>query len=198
MNCGAAANGGYDSASSRYSTNSYNSDHRYKSPYASSYDNGITTASLSLGSATKGSNPYLNKNSSSSSSRSLSTAKPLSSSNSSLNAYPSTSGSSSTPNAAAMAAIVSRSSSLREQERKSRTRSRSRTAAQRSLSASSEKSEGYEVRWVGGKEHQLVISFNNVKSGSMYLFDIVRIYRPRFIHLCSIQSILYQQLLESI
>ncbi|KNE87047.1 hypothetical protein PSTG_19580 [Puccinia striiformis f. sp. tritici PST-78] len=42
-------------------------------------------------------------------------------------------------------AIVSRSNSLREQERKSRNRTRCRSATQRSLSASSEISEGYEL-----------------------------------------------------
>lgn len=44
-------------------------------------------------------------------------------------------------------ALASRSNSLREQERKSRTRSRTLNAAQRSFSAWSKKSEGYEVRW---------------------------------------------------
>lgn len=75
----------------------------------------------------------------------------LSSGNSSLyTASPSiiSSGSCSVLNSstAAMMALASRSNSLREQERKSRTRSRTRNAVQRSLSASSEKSEGYEVR----------------------------------------------------
>ncbi|TDG50395.1 hypothetical protein AWZ03_003300 [Drosophila navojoa] len=135
-----AGSGGYESSRYGYpsaSTSSYGSDHRYVSPYSSSYDNGVTTASLSFKS------PGLSSSNSfkgSASARLLKT-KSLSTSNSSLN----TGSSTPTSAGATVAAIAAtRSNSLREQERKSRNRTRSRSAAQRSISASSEKSEGYE------------------------------------------------------
>lgn len=160
MSSGGGSNGnsGYES---RYSSNPYNSE-RYISPY-SSYDNGVTTAGLSL-SMSGGRNyqsPPKSKNTTnaytntpSPRSSAMLKTKSLSSSNNSLNSYPLSSHISSSANglnnissAATAAGIVPRSNSLREQERKSRNRSRSRSIAQRSLSASSEKSEGYEVRW---------------------------------------------------
>ncbi|ALC43258.1 Mbs [Drosophila busckii] len=133
---GGAAGGGYDSGSryAGYTGSAYGNEHRYVSPYTSSYDNGVTTASLSFKSPSlSASNSFKG---SSASSRLLKT-KSLSGSNSSLNVAASA--------GATVAAIAAtRSNSLREQERKSRNRTRSRSAAQRSISASSEKSEGYE------------------------------------------------------
>ncbi|KRG05913.1 putative protein TPRXL isoform X17 [Drosophila mojavensis] len=135
-----AGGGGYESSRYGYpsaSASSYGSDHRYVSPYSSSYDNGVTTASLSFKSPGLSSS---NSFKSSASARLLKT-KSLSTSNSSLN----TGSSTPTSAGATVAAIAAtRSNSLREQERKSRNRTRSRSAAQRSISASSEKSEGYE------------------------------------------------------
>ncbi|KQS44173.1 protein phosphatase 1 regulatory subunit 12A isoform X19 [Drosophila erecta] len=136
--------GGYDS--SRYNPSSYSSagssystSDRYVSPYSSSYDKGVTTASLTFKS------PGLGPSNSFKSSRLLKT-KSLSASNSSLNGvYGGPSSNGVTSAGATVAAIAAtRSNSLREQERKSRNRTRSKSAAQRSISASSEKSEGYE------------------------------------------------------
>uniref|UniRef100_A0A1A9WD17 cGMP-dependent protein kinase interacting domain-containing protein n=1 Tax=Glossina brevipalpis TaxID=37001 RepID=A0A1A9WD17_9MUSC len=155
------------SSSSRYTTNTntqYSSD-RYSHPYASTYDNGVTTASLSfnMGSSKNGSGTTSLTKSNSfkiphsySQTAGRSLHKSLSSSSSNLNTYhhppANVNGTiTGTSSASVAAAIVSRSNSLREQERKSRTRSRSRSAAQRSLSASSEKSEGYES---GGESRQ--------------------------------------------
>lgn len=130
---------------------SYNGSTIYKNPYASdryispytSYDNGITTAGLSIKSS-YGSNGYTNKTSYTPSS--LYINKPLnrhssnllSASSTSLNTY------STTPTS-----TINRSQSFRDQptERKSRVvRRNSSLKSDRSLSVSSEKSEGYEVR----------------------------------------------------
>lgn len=143
----------YNGSSTIYK-NPYTSD-RYISPY-SSYDNGVTTAGLSIKSSAYGStngyttngystnggastkNPYtpLNRHS----------AKILSASNTSLNSYASIS---STANAVSNTNL-GRSQSFRDQmsERKSRNnlRRNSSLKSERSLSVSSEKSEGYEVR----------------------------------------------------
>lgn len=123
----------------------------YISPYTS-YENGVTTAGLSL-SITKanGYTPSSTYSPRTTTSRLANNGKSLSISNSSLNSYtPNTSSPSTAPTTSvsvpsAASIMVSRSSSLREHERKSRNRTRSRNIAQRSLSASSEKSEGYEV-----------------------------------------------------
>lgn len=133
--------------------NPYTSD-RYISPYTS-YDNGVTTAGLSIKSSTYGTNGYTNKStytpllSNKSSSTSTSTtsslrhaSKHLSTSNTSLNSY-------STPSIGTVSSgCLGRSQSFRDQttERKSRgLRRNSSLKYERSLSVSSEKSEGYEV-----------------------------------------------------
>lgn len=123
---------------------------RYVSPYTS-YDNGITTAGLSLKSSYGGTHggygckssytsAYANKPSNRHSS-SL-----VSASNSSLNSY--TSSLPSTSSMSNLNSSISRSQSLKdpEQDRKSRSvRRHSSLKSTRSLSVSSEKSEGYEV-----------------------------------------------------
>uniref|UniRef100_T1H4T1 Uncharacterized protein n=1 Tax=Megaselia scalaris TaxID=36166 RepID=T1H4T1_MEGSC len=120
------------------------------SPYTS-YENGVTTAGLSLSIAkANGYTPSSTYSPRTTTSRLANNGKSLSISNSSLNSYtPNTSSPSTAPTTSvsvpsAASIMVSRSSSLREHERKSRNRTRSRNIAQRSLSASSEKSEGYE------------------------------------------------------
>lgn len=137
----------YNGSSTIYK-NPYASD-RYISPY-SSYDNGVTTAGLSIKSSTYGTNGFTNKNSYTPllSNKPLSnrhSSKLLSASNTSLNAY---SPGSSTVNGVSNSNL-GRSQSFRDQttERKSRTlRRNSSLKSERSLSVSSEKSEGYEVR----------------------------------------------------
>lgn len=150
------------------STSSYNSSNssykspygdRYVSPYAS-YDNGITTAGLSLSAYTPGStykNNYANGGNYSkkdySSLRNGNLSNRYSTSNSSLNNY-----GLSTPSSTA-SSRVNRSQSFKDYDRKSRV-NRNKTNAStntstdnsrpsktaRSYSISSEKSEGYEVR----------------------------------------------------
>lgn len=149
-------NGSSSSSSSR--RDSYNGSTIYKNPYTSdryispysTYDNGITTAGLSIKSSTYGTNGYTNKSSYSPllSSKPLSRhSKMLSSSNTSLNSYataPATANFTSSTSTS-----VGRSQSFRDHtaERKSRTlRRNSSLKSERSLSVSSEKSEGYEVR----------------------------------------------------
>lgn len=154
------------SSSYNSTSNSYKSPYgdRYVSPYAS-YDNGITTAGLSLSAYTPGSsykNSYSNsslnngsypkKDYSSLRNGSLSSSNRYSSSNSSLNNYglPAPS--------ATVSSRVNRSQSFKDYDRKSRA-NRSKTTVgtstdntpsktSRSYSISSEKSEGYEVRHV--------------------------------------------------
>lgn len=143
-----SSSGRRDSYGSTIYKNPYASD-RYVSPYTS-YENGITTAGLSLKSSYGSTNGtyggkssytsvYANKPSSRHS------TNLMSASNSSLNSYtsslPSTS---STSNLSS----ISRSQSFKDQEndRKSRSvRRHSSLKSTRSLSVSSEKSEGYEV-----------------------------------------------------
>ncbi|XP_055325595.1 protein phosphatase 1 regulatory subunit 12A isoform X20 [Sitodiplosis mosellana] len=142
----------YNGSSTIYK-NPYTSD-RYISPYTS-YDNGITTAGLSIKSSAYGSTNGYTTNGYGSSSSSASTKNPytplnrhsakiLSASNTSLNSYaskPSTANAVSNTN-------LGRSQSFRDQtsERKSRNnlRRNSSLKSERSLSVSSEKSEGYE------------------------------------------------------
>ncbi|CAD7082233.1 unnamed protein product [Hermetia illucens] len=126
-------NGFYPSGSydKRYGSNAYASD-RYVSPY-SSYDNGVTTAGLSLGISPKTYTPSQIGNS-----------KPKSSSNQSLNSYQLSKPNKVSTGTNTPPVILNRSASLREQERKGRSRTRSRAIAARSASVSSEKSEGYE------------------------------------------------------
>lgn len=144
-----SSSGRRDSYGSTIYKNSYASD-RYVSPYTT-YDNGITTAGLSIKSSYgSGDSTYGNKSSYTSAyankpSRRHSNSL-ISASNSSLNSYtssiPSTS---STSNLSS----ISRSQSFKDQEqdRKSRNvRRHSSLKTTRSLSVSSEKSEGYEVR----------------------------------------------------
>lgn len=123
-------------------TGSSNYSDRYVSPYTSSYDNGIVSASLNLSSKS----PYSTNNSSLSRSRNsnLLSASGITGSTPTLNSY-------ATGTASLTAANVGRSNSFREQERKGRSRNRkaSAAAAARSMSCSSEKSEGYEVRLCG-------------------------------------------------
>lgn len=135
----------YNGSSTIYK-NPYTSD-RYISPYTS-YDNGVTTAGLSIKSSTYGStNGYTNKSTYTPllSNKSLRhSSKHLSASNTSLNSY---STASITANAVSNSSL-GRSQSFRDQtsERKSRTlRRNSSLKSERSLSVSSEKSEGYEV-----------------------------------------------------
>lgn len=138
----------YNGSSTIYK-NPYTSD-RYISPY-STYDNGITTAGLSIKSSTYSTNGYTNKStytpSSLLSSKPLSRhSKMLSASNSSLNSY---SPAPVTANGVASSTNIGRSQSFRDHtsERKSRNlRRNSSLKSERSLSVSSEKSEGYEVR----------------------------------------------------
>ncbi|XP_059615246.1 protein phosphatase 1 regulatory subunit 12A-like isoform X3 [Phlebotomus argentipes] len=128
---------------SRYGSNSnlYNSSYsdRYVSPY-SNYDNGVTTAGLSLSLGTSGRSSYGHNGSwkrdyTPSRSNNLISSSNLSGSNTSLNSYACGNGSSS----------ISRSQSFRDADRSSRSRTRNRgSASVRSISASSEKSEGYE------------------------------------------------------
>lgn len=129
---GASKTNGYGTSGSNYSD-------RYVSPYSSSYDNGIVSASLNLSSKS----PYSTNNSALSRSRSsnLLSASGLTGSTPTLNSY-------AIGTASLTAANVGRSNSFREQERKGRSRNRkaSAAAAARSMSCSSEKSEGYEVR----------------------------------------------------
>lgn len=151
---------GRDSYSSRDSYNgrdSYNSSTIYKNPYTSdryispytSYENGVTTAGLSLKSSAYSTNGYTNKSAYtpllSNKSTLRHSSKHLSASNTSLNSY--STASSITANAVSNASI-GRSQSFRDQtsERKSRgLRRNSSLKSERSLSVSSEKSEGYEV-----------------------------------------------------
>lgn len=120
--------------------NPYASD-RYVSPYTS-YDNGITTAGLSIKSS-YGTNGFSNKGYTPSyPTKSLSRSNILSGSNTSLNSY------SSTPATVPSSANIGRSQSFRDHttERKSRgVRRNASLKSDRSLSVSSEKSEGYEV-----------------------------------------------------
>ncbi|XP_031620327.1 protein phosphatase 1 regulatory subunit 12A isoform X8 [Contarinia nasturtii] len=141
----------YYNGSSGSRRDSYNSSTIYKNPYTSdryispyaSYDNGVTTAGLSIKSSTYGTNGYTNKNSYTPSLNRHS-AKILSASNISLSSYSSIP---STANSVSNTSIV-RSQSFRDQtsERKSRSnlRRNSSLKSERSLSVSSEKSEGYE------------------------------------------------------
>lgn len=148
----------YGSSNSVYSS-PYTSD-RYVSPYTSTYDNGVTTASLNLSSYGNGvgsvpkTNSYSKSinlngssryNPSSLKSSNLLNSSSISGSNPNLNSY-STNQSGSSSNAQSLG----RSQSLREQERRSRNRNRKGSnnpaIIKRSLSVSSEKSEGYEVR----------------------------------------------------
>ncbi|GAB0090303.1 hypothetical protein DMENIID0001_050220 [Sergentomyia squamirostris] len=130
----------YGSNSSLYSSNPYSSD-RYVSPY-SNYDNGVTTAGLSLSLGASGLNSYgsnggRKRDYTPSRNSNLLSSSNISGSNTSLNSYGNGIGSSS----------VSRSQSFRDsdRDRKSRSRTKSRQSASvRSMSASSEKSEGYE------------------------------------------------------
>lgn len=131
--------------------NPYASDsHRYSSPYISSYDNGITTASLCL-SSYGSKNPSSYNKSSSTSYKSdytprhsnLSQSR-LSGSTTSLSSY-GTGKSIGTSTSAS--AGLSRSQSFKDPERKGRAARRSESMkSTRSMSISSEKSEGYEVR----------------------------------------------------
>lgn len=153
-----------------YNTNSspYKSPYadRYVSPY-SSYDNGVTTAGLNLSAYTSGNsyktnspfnkpqssvvNNYNNTNPTKSYKRdyttpprnitSLLSAKRFSSSNNSLNTY--------IPSTASITSSIGRSQSFKSDDRRSR-RSSGKTnlsKTDRSNSISSEKSEGYEVRF---------------------------------------------------
>ena len=150
---GSSRRDSYNGSSTIYK-NPYTSD-RYISPYTS-YDNGVTTAGLSIKSSAYGStNGYTTNGYSTNSSASTKnsytplnrhSAKILSASNTSLNSYASIS---STANAVSNTNL-GRSQSFRDQmsERKSRNnlRRNSSLKSERSLSVSSEKSEGYEVR----------------------------------------------------
>lgn len=146
-----ASRNSYYNGSSGSRRDSYNSSTIYKNPYTSdryispyaSYDNGVTTAGLSIKSSTYGTNGYTNKNSYTPLNRHSS--KILSASNTSLNSY------STIPSTANVVSNTSigRSQSFRDQtsDRKSRNlRRNSSLKSERSLSVSSEKSEGYEVR----------------------------------------------------
>lgn len=152
----------YNGSSTIYK-NPYTSD-RYISPYTT-YDNGVTTAGLSIKSSTYGTNGYTNKSTytplltnKSTSSSMRHSAKHLSASNSSLNSFSTTASSpttaASTPttttsHATGSSTNLGRSQSFRDQtsERKHRSnlRRNSSLKSERSLSVSSEKSEGYEV-----------------------------------------------------
>lgn len=134
---GSSSSGRRDSFSTIYK-NPYSTD-RYVSPYTS-YDHGITTASLSIKPSLGSKNPYV--------SAYANKRNYLSASNMSLNSLPlSTSKSSSTIVNAAT--DVNRSQSFKDYDRKSRAVQRQSslksTASMRSMSVSSEKSEGYEV-----------------------------------------------------
>lgn len=138
-----------DSYGSTIYKNPYSSE-RYVSPYTT-YDNGITTAGLSIkssygsgtntgyGGKSSYTSAYANKPSNRHSSNLVST------SNSSLNSYTSSHPStSSTSNLSS----ISRSQSFKDQEHDHKSRSvrrHSSLKSTRSLSVSSEKSEGYEV-----------------------------------------------------
>lgn len=120
---------------------------RYVSPYKS-YENGITTAGLNIkssygnnGYSGKGTytSVYANNNKPSSSRHSTNL---LSASNTSLNSYSSIPLSSSVSSS-----CIGRSQSFKDHDRKSRSLRRNASLkSARSLSVSSEKSEGYEVR----------------------------------------------------
>lgn len=139
---GGSSSGRRDSYGSTIYKNAYTAD-RYVSPYTS-YDNGITTAGLSLKSSYGGGkSSYTPAYASKPSNRHSSNL--MSSSNSSLNSYTSSLPSSSS---ASNLSCISRSQSFKDQEqdRKSRNiRRHSSLKSTRSLSVSSEKSEGYEV-----------------------------------------------------
>lgn len=146
----------------------------YKSPYAdryispyTTYDNGVTTAGLSLKSSPYSSNGYSSKSYAKSSLTSKASDYPLRhssslyGSNTSLNSYTSTA---SIPKAS----TVSRSQSFKDHERKSRSCRRTPSLqSTRSLSVSSEKSEGYEVRI---KFHVIFFCFNFLFKGLFYPF----------------------------
>lgn len=146
--------GSSGSGASTIYKNPYTSD-RYISPYTS-YDNGVTTAGLSLksSSAYGGTNGYTNKSSYTplltNKSSLRHSSKHLSASNTSLNSY-TTTASSSPSIVAGTNTNLGRSQSFRDQtsDRKSRTNLRRNASlkSERSLSVSSEKSEGYEVWW---------------------------------------------------
>lgn len=110
---------------------------RYVSPYTS-YDNGITTAGLSI-------KPSLSTNKNSYTSVYANRRNYLSASNASLN----NNSSGYTPTIAKSSSDINRSQSVKDEERKSRSVRRQaslKVEPIRSLSVSSEKSEGYEVR----------------------------------------------------
>lgn len=130
--------------------NPYASD-RYISPYTSSYDNGVTTASLCLSSygskspSTYSKSPSSYKNDYSPRHTNLAQSR-LSGSNSSLSSYTAATSKSIGTSTSATSGL-SRSQSVKDPERKSRGARRSASMkSTRSLSISSEKSEGYEVR----------------------------------------------------
>lgn len=128
----ASGSGRRDSYSSTIYKNPYSD--RYVSPYTS-YDNGITTAGLSIKSSLGTKSPYTSVY--------ANKRNYLSASNASLN-----SSSGYTPIVAKSSSGISRSQSFRDDERKSRSvRRQASLKAEpiRSLSVSSEKSEGYEV-----------------------------------------------------
>lgn len=143
-----SSSGRRDSYGSTIYKNPYSSE-RYVSPYTS-YDNGITTAGLSIKSSYgstsggySGKSSYTSAYASKPSNRHSSNL--LSASNSSLNSY--TSSLPSTSSTSNLSSIT-RSQSLKDQEndRKNRSvRRHSSLKSTRSLSVSSEKSEGYEV-----------------------------------------------------
>lgn len=145
-----STNGRRDSYGGATHKNPYASD-RYISPYTSSYDNGITTASLCLSSyGNKSPSNYTKSPSSSYKSDYLSRPSSLaqsrlSGSNSSLSTFATTT-SKNIGTSTSVQAGLNRSQSVRDPERKSRTARRSASMkSTRSLSISSEKSEGYEV-----------------------------------------------------
>lgn len=178
----------YNGSSTIYK-NPYASD-RYISPYTS-YDNGITTACLSIKSSTYGTNGYTTKNAYtpllSNKSISRHSSKLLSASNSSLNAY---SPVSSTANAVSNTNL-GRSQSFRDQtsERKSRSlRRNSSLKSDRSLSVSSEKSEGYEVRHTQYsfclflRLNSLETRINTLERDSMFLFFYVFCFKSKIVN----------------
>ena len=164
----------YSNSSSSY-VSPYQSKDRYISPY-STYDNGVTTAGLSLSgySSYKNNSPYSNSSATNSSqqplykkdytprSSNLLASSRFSLSNSSLNQFASAASTSTSLN-------IGRSQSFKDYDRKTRKSRIDTITPSRSFSISSDKSEGYEVSIF--VYHNLILFIHN--NLFKYNFEII-------------------------